>query len=292
LYEQKNIHLKTNYLFFLLFFLSLIWGSSFILIKKSLLVFSDYEVALLRMVIAWLILIPFTLKKIFSFKKKIILPILIVAFLGNAFPAFLFAKAQTQINSSTVGILNSLVPIFTILIGYFFNNKTSTKQLFGVIIGFFGAVLLFVGDVNLGLLNYYSLLIILASIFYAVNLNTIKTFLKEISAVETAGYAFFIIGPISTFLLFISDFPDKMYYHSDASEAFFYVFILGAFGTSLAIIIFNYLIIKTSAIFTSSVTYLIPVIALIWGFADGEIINANHIFSLLIIIIGVYLTNK
>ena len=272
--------------------MSLIWGSSFILIKKSLLVFSDYEVALLRMVIAWLILIPFTFKKFFSFKKKLILPILVVAFLGNAFPAFLFAKAQTQINSSTVGILNALVPIFTIIIGYFFKNKTSTKQLLGVIIGFFGAVLLFAGDVNLGLLNYYSLLIILASIFYAVNLNTIKIFLKEISAVDIAGYAFFIIGPISMSLLFFSDFFDKMYYHSDANEAFFYVFILGAFGTSLAIILFNYLIIKTSAIFTSSVTYLIPIIALIWGFVDGEIINSNQIFSLLIIIIGVYLTNK
>ena len=144
----------------------------------------------------------------------------------------------------------------------------------------------------MGLLNYYSLLIILASIFYAINLNTIKTFLKKNSAVEIAGYAFFIIGPISAVFLFFSDFYDKMYYHSNANEALFYVFILGAFGTSLAIIIFNYLIIKTSAIFTSSVTYLIPIIALIWGFIDGEIINENHIFSLLIIIIGVYLTNK
>ena len=284
--------MKTNYLYFLLIFLSIIWGSSFILIKKSLLVFSDYEVALLRMVIAWLILIPITFKKFFSLKKKIILPILIVAFLGNAFPAFLFAKAQTQINSSTVGILNSLVPIFTILIGYLFKNKTSTKQLLGVLIGFVGAILLFVRDANLGSLNSYSLLIILASIFYAINLNTIKSFLKKISAVEIAGYAFFIIGPISTFLLFFSDFFDKMNYHSGAYEALFYVFILGAFGTSFAIIIFNYLIIKTSAIFTSSVTYLIPIIALIWGLADGEIINENHIFSLLIIILGVYLTNK
>jgi len=244
------------------------------------------------MVIAWLILIPFTFKKLFSFNKKLILPILVVAFLGNAFPAFLFAKAQTQINSSIVGILNSLVPIFTIIIGYFFKNKTSIKQLLGVVIGFFGAVLLFMGDVNLGLLNSYSLLIILASIFYAVNLNTIKTFLQEISAVEIAGYAFFIIGPISTYLLLFSDFCDKMYYHSGANEAFFYVFILATFGTSLAIILFNYLIIKTSAIFTSSVTYLIPIIALMWGFVDGEMINAIHIFSLFIIIIGVYLTNK
>ena len=284
--------MKTNYLYFLLIFLSVIWGSSFILIKKSLLVFSDYEVALLRMVIAWLILIPITFKKFFSLKKKIILPILVVAFLGNAFPAFLFAKAQTQINSSTVGILNSLVPIFTILIGFLFKNKTSTKQLLGVLIGFVGAVLLFAGDVNLGLLNSYSLLIILASIFYAINLNTIKSFLKKTSAVEIAGYAFFIIGPISTFLLLFSDFFDKMNNHSGAYEAFFYVFILGAFGTSFAIIIFNYLIIKTSAIFTSSVTYLIPIIALTWGFIDGEIINENHIFSLLIIILGVYLTNK
>tara|TARA_B100000900_G_scaffold27461_1_gene21252 strand:- start:2787 stop:3641 length:855 start_codon:yes stop_codon:yes gene_type:complete len=284
--------LKTNYLYFLLIFLSIIWGSSFILIKKSLLVFSDYEVALLRMVIAWLILIPITLKKFFSLKKKIILPILVVAFLGNAFPAFLFAKAQTQINSSTVGILNSLVPIFTILIGFLFKNKASTKQLLGVLIGFVGAVHLFAGDVNLGIFNSYSLLIILASIFYAINLNTIKSFLKKTSAVEIAGYAFLIIGPISTFLLLFSDFFDKMNNHSGAYEALFYVFILGAFGTSFAIIIFNYLIIKTSAIFTSSVTYLIPIIALIWGVIDGEIINENHIFSLLIIILGVYLTNK
>ena len=131
MYKAKNIY-------FLLFLLSIIWGSSFILIKKSLLVFSDYEIALLRMVIAWLVLIPFIFKKFFTIKKNIILPILVVAFLGNAFPAFLFAKAQTQINSSTVGILNSLVPIFTIIIAFFFKNKTTKKQFIGVLIGFIG----------------------------------------------------------------------------------------------------------------------------------------------------------
>ncbi len=283
---------KTKNIYFLLFLLSIIWGSSFILIKKSLVVFSDYEIALLRMVIAWLVLIPFTFKKFFSIKKNIILPILVVAFLGNAFPAFLFAKAQTQINSSTVGILNALVPIFTIIIGFFLKNQTTKKQFFGVLIGLVGAFFLFSDDISLGIFNYYSLLIILASIFYAINLNTIKLYLKNFTALEIASYAFFIIGPICLCMLFVSDFHKNFFQSPDFKKAFFYVFILGTFGTSLAIIIFNYLIIKTSPIFTSTVTYLIPIVALIWGFIDGELINVNHIFSLAIIIVGVYLTNK
>jgi len=285
MYKSKNIY-------FLLVLLSIIWGSSFILIKKSLLVFSDYEIALLRMVIAWLVLIPLTFKKIFSIKKNIISPILVVAFLGNAFPAFLFAKAQTQINSSTVAILNALVPIFTILIGLFFKNQTTKNQFFGVLIGLIGAYFLFENDFSLGMFNYYSLLIILASIFYAINLNTIKSYLKNFTALEIASYAFFIIGPICLCLLLFTDFNKNIFQSPEFNKAFFYVFILGTFGTSLAIIIFNYLIIKTSPIFTSTVTYLIPIIALIWGLIDGELITVNHIFSLAIIIVGVYLTNK
>ena len=277
----------------LLIFLSFIWGSSFILIKKSLIVFNDYEIALLRMSIAWLTLAPFTIKKVFLIKKNIFMPLLVVAILGNAIPAFLFAKAQTELDSSIVGILNSLVPIFTVIIGrFFFKSLTTKNQIFGVIIGLIGAITLLSGDSKLLGINNYSLLVILASIFYAINLNTIKFSLRELSAVEIAGFAFFIIGPISTILLFFSGVQGKLLNNPDAFDALIFIIILAVFGTSFAIIIFNYLIIKTSALFTSSVTYLIPIIALFWGALDGELVSVVQILSLFIIFTGLYLINK
>ena len=285
--KSKYLHIS------LLISLSFIWGSSFILIKKSLLVFNEHEIALLRMTIAWLTLIPLCFKKIFLINKNIIGPILVVALLGNGLPAFLFAKAQTQISSASAGILNSLVPIFTIFIGYSFYKKNVTKnQIIGVFIGLIGAIMIIIGESKFITTNNYSFLIIIASLFYAINLNTIKFSLKGLSAIEIAGLAFFIIGPICLIMLFFTNTCDKVLYEPKAIKALSYIFILAFFGTSLAVIIFNYLIIKTSALYTSTVTYLIPVIALLWGTLDGEPITWLKVLGLYIIISGLYLINK
>jgi len=285
--------MNTNYWHYLfLVSLAFIWGSSFILIKKSLVFFNSHEIALLRIVIAWITLLPFTIKEIPKMRRPIIGPIIIVGIIGNLIPAFLFAKAQTKIDSSLAGMLNSLVPIFTLIIGYiFFKTNAKKHQLIGIIIGLIGAGMLLFNNIN-SEISDFSFLIILATICYAINLNTIKSKLSDISSINIAGFAFFIIGPISFFLLFFTDFFVKLNHVNNAYFGLLYVSILSIFGTSLAIIIFNYLIKKTSALFTSSVTYLIPVVAIFWGIGDGEEISQHQVFSMFIILAGIYLIKE
>ena len=287
--KEKAIEYKS---FLILLALSLIWGSSFILIKKSLVFFNSHEIALLRIAIAWITLLPFTIKEIPKMRRPIIAPIIIVGIIGNLIPAFLFAKAQTKIDSSLAGMLNSLVPIFTLIIGYFFFKTNAKKhQLIGIIIGLIGASMLLFNKVN-GKINDFAFLIILATICYAINLNTIKSKLSDISSINIAGFSFFIIGPICFFLLFFTDFFVKLNHENNAYVGLIYVSILSILGTSLAIIIFNYLIKQTSALFTSSVTYLIPIVAIFWGIGDGEEINQHQVFSVFIILAGIYLIKE
>ena len=272
--------------------LAFIWGSSFILMKKGLVVFNDVEVAQLRMGIAWLSLLPFVWDKLFSVHKKHIIPILIVGFFGNGFPAFLFTKAQTQLDSSLIGILNALVPLFTFVLAMLlFKTKVKISQLIGILLGLSGAIWLIAGG-GLVLENAsYSWYIIAATLCYAISLNTIKNYLQDMSAMDISGLAFFVVGPFCLLALGFSDFTDKI--NSEGSFlALFYIFILSTVGTSIALVLFNQLVKGTTAIFASSVTYLIPIVAIFWGFIDGEIITINHFIGVAIILGGIHLVNK
>ena len=272
--------------------LAFIWGSSFILMKKGLIVFNDLEVAQLRMGIAWLSLLPFVWKKLFSIQKKHIIPILIVGFFGNGLPAFLFTKAQTELDSSLIGILNALVPLFTFVLAMFlFKTKVKISQLIGILLGLSGAVWLIAGG-GLVLENgSYSWYVIIATICYAISLNTIKNYLQNMSAIDIAGLAFFVVGPFCLLELGLSDFSEKMTIDG-ACLALFYVVLLSTIGTSIALVLFNQLVKGTTAIFASSVTYLNPIVAIFWGFADGEIITINHFIGIAIILGGIHLINK
>ena len=155
--------------------LAFIWGSSFILMKKGLIVFNDLEVAQLRMGVAWLSLLPFVWSKLFSIDKKHIIPILIVGLFGNGFPAFLFTKAQTQLDSSLIGILNALVPLFTFVLAMLlFKTKVKVSQLIGILLGLSGAVWLIAGGGLMLENGNYSWYVIIATLCYAISLNTIK----------------------------------------------------------------------------------------------------------------------
>lgn len=277
----------------LMVLLALIWGSSFILMKKGLIVFNDIEVAQLRMGIAWLSLLPFVWKKLFTIKKKFIIPILVVGLFGNGFPAFLFTKAQTELDSSLIGILNALVPLFTFVFAMLlFKTKVKVGQLIGILLGLSGAIWLIAGG-GLVLENAnYSCYIIVATMCYAISLNTIKNYLKEMSAIDISGLAFFVVGPFCLLALGLSDFSFKMMNSEGANLALFYIVILSTVGTSIALILFNQLVKKTTAIFASSVTYLIPIVAIFWGFVDGEIITLNHFIGIAIILGGIHLVNK
>ena len=281
-----------NYL--TLVILALIWGSSFILMKRGLEVFDFMQVASLRIFIAFFSLTPFLPKALKIVKRKHYLPILITALFGNFMPAFLFAKAQTQLDSALVGILNATVPLFTLILGvYFFNTKPSKANIIGIFIGLFGVLFLTLNTLQEGVsFNSYVLFIVLATLFYAISINVIKRYLQDLNASSIAALAFLLIGPISSVYLFSSSFLYQLQTHSDAYTALGYIALLSILGTSIAAIIFNRLLRRSSAIFTSSITYLIPIVAIFWGLFDGETITIYHVLGFIIILSGVYLVNK
>jgi len=278
-----------------LIFLAIIWGSSFILMKKGLEVYSHSVVAALRISIAFIVLIPFTFN---SFKKiglKYWKYLIFTGICGNGIPAFLFTLAQTEVSSSLCGMLNSLTPIFALIIGILlFNSKPIKMQRLGVFIGLLGAVgLILSNGISLENSNiFYSLLIVIATICYALSVNVIKAHLKEIDSILITSLSFLSIGPFTISYLFFTDFIQVSIANPLSYNALIYIIILSVFGTALAIIMFNMLIKKTSTLFATSVTYLIPIVAIAWGLVDGEIINIIQVISVIMALVGVYAINK
>ena len=278
-----------------LIFLAVIWGSSFILMKKGLEVYSHNVVGALRIGIASFVLIPFSIKFIKSVDRKNWKFLFFVGLIGNGLPAFLFAYAQTEVSSSLSGMLNCLTPIFTLLIGLsFFKFEPLKYQVIGIIIGIFGAFGLIasngltIKDANLN----YVLLIVLATICYATSVNIIKSRLKVVSSISITSLSFLCIGPFIIMYLFTTNFTQVTITNPDSAIALLYISILAIFGTALAIILFNMLIKKTSTLFATSVTYLIPIVAIFWGVMDGENINIIQIISVIITLLGIYFINK
>lgn len=273
--------------------LAFIWGSSFILMKKGLDVFSYEQVADLRMSLAWLSLLPLVCSQIKKTPIHFWIPLAVVGLFGNGIPAFLFTKAQTQLDSSLTGILNSLVPLFTLLIAVFiFKIKVKGYNILGILIGLTGAIWLVAGDGVVMENAHYAWFVVVATICYAISLNTIKNYLVELNPIHITGLAFFFVGPPTLIHLFSTDFIEVMNTQEKAWSALGYIFILAVVGTSMAVAIFNKLVARTTAIFASSVTYLIPVFAIMWGVIDGEHIAPQHISGTAIIFAGIYLVNK
>lgn len=276
--------------------LALTWGSSFILMKRGMDVYSSDEVAALRIFIAFLFLSPLCFRHVKKPLLKHWKGFLGMGMLGNFIPAFLFTKAETGISSSLTGMLNSLTPLFTLLLGVMlFRTKTRLVNAIGIMIGFAGAIgLLTVGkseDMDNNLL--FGLYVVLATICYALSVNIIKKDLGEVNSVTATVWALMFIGPLAGIYLFgFTDFINKFSVHPQAMSSLGYVCILAVFGTALSVIIFNVLIRNTNALFASSVTYLIPVVAMGWGVFDGENVQVLHFVWIGLILLGVYLVNK
>ena len=290
--RNLNTEIYKNYIYLIL--LAIIWGSSFILMKRGLEVYDYMQVAALRIFIAFLSLIPFLFKAFSNIRKRHLIPIAIMAFFGNGLPAFLFTKAQTHLDSSIVGVFNSLVPLFTLILGiFFFKIKPTKKNILGIIIAFIGAFVLSYSNIEDGVkLNKYVFLVILATVCYSISVNVIKKYLDDLNSFSITAIAFLFIGPLSFVYLINTNFVWITLNSPSSYLALFYIVLLAVIGTSLAVIIFNKLISRSSAIFASSVTYLIPIIAIFWGFLDGEKITYYHIIGVSIILCGVYLVNK
>ena len=275
--------------------LSFIWGSSFILIKKGLVGLTAIELGSIRIIISALALIPFTFNRLKEITFKQWKWIIISAFVGSFFPAFLFAFAEQEIDSSVASILNSIVPLNTIIIGLvLFGIKSTKRQIIGVLLGFFGAYQLIISGMNLNPdQNYfYSGLVIICSFLYAFNVNIIKKYLQELSAVVIATGHFIVILIPSIIVLLISDFNFEKLQSTETQTSLFYVVLLAIFGTTLAKILFNKLINISSAVFASSVTYSMLIVSIFWGILDGENFSFNQLFATVIIVLGILLTNN
>jgi len=280
----------------MLAFLAVVWGSSFLLIKKGLVQFNPIEVASLRVFFAAVFLLPIALKRIRRLPKVEYIKVTYLGLVGNFIPALLFAIAQTQITSSLSGILNALSPLFTLLIArLFFKHKIVLAQTVGLIIGFVGSIgLSFINkDGNLGAMNFYVLFVVGATLCYALNGNFIKHNFQKYTAFTLTSVSFFFIGLIALVIIIYIGLPGKIIGHvGEYSESLIAIMLLALLGTSIALLIYNKLIMMTSPIFASSVTYLVPIVAVFFGLLDNEHLTWWHIGGMIMIIIGVYITNR
>lgn len=279
----------------LLITLAIIWGSSFILIKKALNVYSAGEVGALRIVSAFLFLLPFGIRSLKKVERRHWPLLFSVGMFGSLLPSFLFATAQTRIPSSVAGILNALTPLFTLVLGAsLFQQKITLRKLAGVVLGFVGSgALIFAGSEGSIDFNYYALFVVLATVFYGANLNLIKFKIPDLSARVITSISLSIVGPAAmAYLIFFTPFTSKIGVQEGSYLALGAVSLLGILGTAIALILFNQLVKITSPLFTSSVTYIIPVIAVVWGLIDDESLYFGHYLGMALITIGVYLANK
>ncbi len=277
-----------------LLLLSLIWGSSFILIKKGLVGLTAFQLGSLRIIFAALFLL------VIGFRSLIKIPhhqwryIALTSLFGTFIPAYLFAIAQTQIDSSISSILNSLTPLNTLLIGVlFFRLDFRRNQIFGVLIGLVGsALLIWNGAVHHPNQNYYyAFLVLIASICYATNVNLIKKYLSDLPPLSiTTGNFLVLLFPALAVLYSTGFFA--MTYGEEVQESVLYILILGVLGTGIANIIFFKLIQISSPVFATSVTYLIPVVAFFWGMLDQELLTPVQLFGAFIVLVGVYLSAR
>ena len=279
-----------------LFILSLIWGSSFILIKKALLGLTPYQLGALRVVITGIFLFLMGFKTIKTIKTADWKWLIISGVLGSFIPSFFFAIAETEIDSAVVSVLNSLVPLNAILLGFAVFKITSTKrQIIGVIIGFIGTTLLILkgSDLNPDQNYWYAIFVILSTLMYATNVNIIKKYLQHVKPLTIATGNFVgIFIPSIIVLLFTDFFSEETFNQPDFKMAMVYITVLSFFGTALAKILFNKLVQMSTPVFASSVTYLMPIVALMWGFLDGETFSWLQAVASVIILLGVYLSHK
>jgi drug/metabolite transporter (DMT)-like permease len=283
-------HLK----WFFLVLLALIWGSSFILIKKGLVGLAPFQLGALRIIFAALFLLSIgfkTLPKIPSTQWRYIA---LTALFGTFIPAFLFSIAQKHISSSVSSILNSLTPLNTLVLGVLFFGLTFKRaQIFGVFIGLAGSLILILnGAANHPEQNYYfAILIVIASICYATNVNLIKKYLSDLSplAISTGNFSVMLI-PALLILNFSGFF--EIIEVPKVQHSVLFIMVLGVIGTGIANIIFFKLIQISSPVFATSVTYLIPVVAFFWGLLDNEMLTPVQFFGAFIILVGVYLSAK
>ncbi|WP_299000920.1 EamA family transporter [uncultured Tenacibaculum sp.] len=275
--------------------LSLVWGSSFILMKKALIGLTPVQVGALRMLISAVFLLLIGFRSIRKIEKRHWKYIAITAALGTFFPVFLFAFAINGIDSSIAAILNSLTPFNTFMFGALvFGFTFKKKQLIGILVGLIGTLVLILkgAELNPNQNYWYALLVIIASVGYAFNVNMIKKYLSDLDALAITTGHFLLLSVPALLVLTFSGFFSTFEGTPITTSSLGYVAVLAIFGTGIAKVLFNKLIHISSPVFSSSVTYIIPVVAVMWGVIDGEKLSFIQFFAGGIILLGVWLVNK
>jgi drug/metabolite transporter (DMT)-like permease len=269
--------------------LSLIWGTSYILMKKGLESFSSLQVGALRILITFVCLLPIALKHFHHLNRTNILSIIIIGLFGSVIPAFLFPLAETKITSSLAGMLNSLTPVFTMVFGItIYKRKAIKNQIAGVILGLLGAIgLLYTGSFSF---NMYGLLVVLATVLSGISSNEVSK-VKELNGIKITALSFFVTSPLAIGYLMFSDLSVPMHTVNWVRNLCF-IGILAVLGSATALVIYYLLIRDTSPIFASSVTYFIPIVATLWGFADNEHFSSSMPISIIFIFAGVFIINR
>ncbi|MDX1903980.1 MAG: DMT family transporter [Thermonemataceae bacterium] len=277
----------------LLFFLSLVWGTSFVLIKKGLEVFSPLQVASLRISSAFLVVFVPAFFHFRGIPRKKIPYLFLSGLLGNLIPAFLFALAQTKISSSVASILNSLTPFFTFTVGVlFFQKKLVWQKIFGISLGILGTLLIFIQKGKLDF-NIFAILIVFATLGYGFNVNLTGKYLSDVKPIKITSISIFMVGLIANIFLFgFTDFWLVVQQNPDSRSSLLAVMILGIVGSGISSILFYKLLQISSPLFASSVTYFIPIIGISLGLMSGEKITIWHLLGMITIVSGVLLMNK
>ena len=273
-----------------LFMLAIIWGSSFILIKRALVVYTAWELGALRTFIGGFVLLPFAWQawRRLSFRVRRIS--ILIGLFGSLLPALLFAIAQQRIDSATSGVLNALTPLFVLLLGrLFFGHGLRLIEIIGVGMGLGGSLGLLMQE---GFrIEGYAFFAIIATVCYGVNINLIHRYARDVPAWALASLSLVFMLPPAAGILLTSNFLAHFTTHPAAAwQALGYVSFLGVMGTAVAFFIFNQTIRVFGGLFASLVTYLIPIVAVGWGLWDGEILSVVQGLGIVLILLGVYLT--
>ncbi|MGC4021379.1 MAG: DMT family transporter [Cyclobacteriaceae bacterium] len=280
----------------LLIALSIIWGTSFILIKQGLKVFSPDQVGAMRVAAAVIFLLPIAIQHLKELKQSDYLKLFVSGMLAVFIPAFLFAIAQTHLESSLAGILNTLSPVWTMIIGaMFFSQRFRGYAVVGIAISFVGCVVLAMARASggLGAFNVYALLIVLACACYGLNLNFIKFKIQYLQPMTIISVSLLLIAPLAYLYLFgFTDFTTRLATIDGAWRSFGFVIILALMSTAVANLLFYKLLQISSPLFASSVTYVMPIVSVMWGLLDNERLVAGHFIGMALILGGVFLANK
>ena len=289
--QDKSVSLTIWASFFIL---TLAWGSSFILVKRGLQAFTPWQVASIRMSAAGISLIGFAVFHIKQIPREKLKYIFITSLLSMFIPAYLFCWAQMGISSSVAGVLNSLTPAFTFIAGIaFFKQKSKTLQIVGLLIGFLGsALLILVNAKGTFSLNGYAFLVVLASCCYGFNVNIIKKYLSGINPLYMTTVSVSIAGLLALPYLLTTNWLDIVRDAPKGRESLMAAVTLGVAGTAFAQIVFNRMLQYASAVFASSITYFVPIVAVMWGVLDSEILLFWHYIGMIGIIVGILILNR